>query len=91
MLVEWRPDASASLREILGYIAERNLSAAFNLGEEIERATSALPQHPYLYRLGKVAGTREMVVHPNYVVIYRVIISAIEIINILHSRQQYPS
>jgi len=29
-------------------------------------------------------------VHPNYVVIYRVTISAIEIINVLHSRQQYP-
>jgi len=43
-----------------------------------------------LYRPGLVAGTREIVVHPNYVVIYRVTISAIEIINVLHSRQQYP-
>jgi len=51
---------------------------------------SNLPQHPYLYRPGLVAGTREIVVHPNYVVIYRVTISAIEIINVLHSRQQYP-
>ena len=40
--------------------------------------------------LGLVAGTREIVVHPNYVVIYRVTISSIEIINVLHSRQQYP-
>ncbi len=65
MLIEWRPEASASLREILSFISERNLRAALNLGEEIERATSALPHHPYLYRLGKVAGTRELVVHPN--------------------------
>ncbi|MBI3523675.1 MAG: type II toxin-antitoxin system RelE/ParE family toxin [Betaproteobacteria bacterium] len=90
MLVEWRPEARANLREILSYISERNLAAAFNLGEEIERATSALPQHPYLYRHGIVAGTREMVVHPNYVVVYRVTASAIEVINVLHSRQQYP-
>jgi toxin ParE1/3/4 len=90
MLLEWRPEARAALREILSFISERNLVAAFSLGDEIERATSALPQHPYLYRHGKVAGTREMVVHPNYVVIYRVTSSAIEIINVLHSRQQYP-
>ena len=37
-----------------------------------------------------VAGTREIVVHPNYVVVYRVTASAIEVINVLHSRQQYP-
>jgi addiction module RelE/StbE family toxin len=91
MLVEWRSDARASLREILDYISERNLIAAFNLGEEIERATTALPQHPYLYRLGKVAGTREMVVHPNYVVVYKVTVTAIEVIDVLHSRQQYPN
>jgi len=90
MLVEWRPEARAALREILNYISERNLSAAFDLGEEIERATSALPQHPYLFRHGKVAGTREMVVHPNFVVVYRLSSSLIEITNVLHSRQQYP-
>ncbi len=90
MLIEWRPEASASLREILSYISERNLIAAFDLGAEIERATSALPHHPYLYRLGKVVGTRELVVHPNYVVVYRVTNSAIEVIDVLHSRQQYP-
>ena len=90
MLIEWRPDARVALAEILSYIAERNLNAAFALGEEIERAASALPQHPYLYRHGKVAGPREMVVHPNYVVVYRVTTSAIEVVNVLHSRQQYP-
>lgn len=90
MLIEWRPEARADLRKILSYISERNQVAAFNLGDEIERATSALPQHPYLYRHGIVAGTREMVVHPNYVVVYRVTGTIIEVISVLHSRQQYP-
>jgi toxin ParE1/3/4 len=90
MLVEWRPEARASLIESLSFIAEHNPVAAFELGEEIERATSALPQHPYLYRRGKVPGTREMVVHPNYLIVYRVSLTAIEIIDVLHTRQQYP-
>jgi len=89
--VVWLETASKDLDEILGYIEERNLLAALNLQESIEYAVSQLPFHPYLYRLGRVSGTRELVVHPNYLVIYRVCVSSIEIINIMHSRQQYPA
>ncbi len=89
--VVWLETASQDLDQILGYIEDRNLLAALNLQESIEHAVSQLPFHPYLYRLGRVAGTRELVVHPNYLVIYRVAASAIEIINVLHARQQYPA
>ena len=82
--------ARSSLTEISGYIADRNPVAAQRLKDAIEQSVSNLPQHPYLYRPGLVAGTREIVVHPNYVVVYRVTGSAIEVINVLHSRQKYP-
>jgi addiction module RelE/StbE family toxin len=45
---------------------------------------------PYLFRLGRVAGTREHVVHPNYIVVYQVGNEVIDILRVLHSRQQYP-
>ncbi|MFM2397232.1 MAG: hypothetical protein RLZZ144_482 [Pseudomonadota bacterium] len=89
--VVWLETASQDLDQILNYIEERNLLAALNLQEAIEYAVSQLPFHPYLYRLGRVHGTRELVVHPNYLIVYRVAISAIEILNIIHARQQYPS
>ncbi len=89
MIVEWRPEAVADLWEILEYIDERNPQAAEELYAEIERATSALPEHPYLYRLGRVLNTREIIVHPNYLVIYR-LTDCIEILSVLHARQQYP-
>lgn len=89
--VRWLPDARTKLATILGYIAERNDVAASKLQDEIERATSQLPQHPYLYRPSRVAGTREIVVHHNYVVVYRVRPSVIEIVSVLHSRQRYPA
>ena len=76
---------------IIEYIAERNDIAALELLEDIERAASQLPQHPYLYRPGRVAGTREIVVHPNYLVVYRIQPTMIEIVAVLHSRQQYPN
>jgi toxin ParE1/3/4 len=88
--VLWRTRARSSLIQINSYIADRNPVAAQRLKDAIEQAVSNLPQHPYLYRPGLVAGTREIVVHPNYVVVYRVAVSAIEIINVLHTRQQYP-
>ena len=89
MLVEWRPLARAQLDEILDYIGDRNIVAASELYQNIQAATSAVPQHPYLYRFGQVPGTREIVVHPNYLVVYRVT-DRIEILTVLHARQQYP-
>lgn len=88
--VVWLETASQDLNQILGYIGDRNPLAALKLQEEIEHAVSQLPFHPYLYRLGRVAGTRELVVHPNYLIVYRITPSAMEIINVMHSRRQYP-
>jgi plasmid stabilization system protein ParE len=90
MFVEWRPLASEDLERILTYISERNIAAAINLNDDIERAVEALPQQPYQHRPGRVTGTREIVAHPNYIVVYRVGADRIEITNVIHARQQYP-
>lgn len=89
MRVEWRPEAHAELRVTLEYSLERNTVAASSLNESIEAATTALPDHPYLYRMGRISGTQEIVVHPNYLVVYR-ITDWIEIVTVLHARQEYP-
>lgn len=89
MIVEWRPEALTDLLEILEYIDERNPKAADALQADIETATTALPEHPFLYRMGRIPATREIVVHPNYLVVYRVT-DRIEIVSVLHARQEYP-
>lgn len=43
-----------------------------------------------MFRVGRVAGTREIVAHPNYIVVYRVLSDHIDVVAVLHSRQQYP-
>jgi len=90
VLVEWRPQALEALEEIAAYLAERNPRAAEQLQAAIETAAEALPQHPYLHRPGRVPGTREVVVHPNYLIVYSVGIERIGIVDVLHARQQYP-
>ena len=86
----WRADALLDLATIIGYIAERNLPAAQRMLAAIEGCAERLPEHPFLYRTGRVDGTREAVVHPNYILIYRVGTDEIEVVNVVHSRQQYP-
>lgn len=89
MLIEWRPEARVELWQILNYIGDRNLAAAIELNQSIEAAVSALPQHHCLYRVGRVSGTREIVVHPNYLVVYRAT-DRVEILAVLHARQELP-
>ncbi|WP_296236128.1 type II toxin-antitoxin system RelE/ParE family toxin [uncultured Pseudomonas sp.] len=91
MLVEWLPQALEALEEIAGYLAERNPYAADQIQAAIEATAEALPQYPYIHRPGRVPGTREAVVHPNYLVVYRVGTERISIVDVLHARQEYPS
>lgn len=90
MRLEWRPEARADLRRILSYIRGHNPLAAERMRALIEAATEKLPDHPLAFRAGRVAGTREFVVHPNYIVIYRVLAEHIEIVGVLHAHREYP-
>jgi toxin ParE1/3/4 len=86
----WRQTALDDVAQIIRFIAERNPSAARRMRHLIEHAVLPLPGLPFLFRAGRVCGTRELVAHPNYIVVYRVTDDTIEIINVLHARQQYP-
>jgi addiction module RelE/StbE family toxin len=86
----WRDTARASLRLIISYISEHDEAAADRLLARIMACAERLPQFPYMHRTGRVPGTREAVITPNYVLVYRVTGETIEVLNVLHTRQQYP-
>ncbi len=88
--VVWRAEARKSLTAIIRYIAEHNPPAARRMKAVIEAAVMPLAEHPFLFRPGRVPGTREIVAHPNYIVVYRVKGDQVEIVNVLHARQHYP-
>ena len=88
--VKWKADALYDLAEIIDYVEERNPRAAQALHADIVHAAESLINHPFLYRRGRVAGTREAVVHPNYILVYQVGDEVIEVLQVIHSRQQYP-
>lgn len=88
--VRWSDEATTDLVEIIDFIEQRNARAAGDLQAAIIQSAESLPLMPYLFRLGRVAGTREHVVHPNYIIVYQVGSDVIDILRVLHSRQQYP-
>jgi toxin ParE1/3/4 len=88
--VEWKSEALDDLATIYVYIEERNPKAARELYEMITQSAEKLPQMPYLFRRGRVNGTREYVVHPNYILIYQVKAQHIEIVRVMHAKQEYP-
>ena len=88
--IRWSAGALDELDTIAGYIAQFNPSAAEELQALIEASVLPLSEHPYLYRIGRVTGTRELVAHPNYIVTYRVLADQIEITSVLHAAREYP-
>ncbi|MBF3497974.1 type II toxin-antitoxin system RelE/ParE family toxin [Burkholderia pseudomallei] len=92
MIIEWRALAQEDRNALFDFIAADNPTAALELDDRIGRLTDALVEHPELYRAGRVRGTREMVLTPSYLLVYRVRKKAgvVEIVRILGARQRYP-
>lgn len=88
--LNWKATAIGDLLEIVDYISDDNPDAAQALKDEIEDKTSRLPDNPRMYRTGRVEGTREMVVRPNYIVVYAENTHAVTVLRVLHSAQQWP-
>ena len=86
----WRAKARRDVRHIVEHIAERNPDAAGRMRALFARVAEALPTHPYLYRPGRVPGTREAVVHPNCILTCHVVAAQVIIVPVIHARQQYP-
>ncbi len=91
MQVKWTDKALADLDIIVRYIFQENPAAAFDIEDLILNGVQNLSQFPYLGRVGLVFGTRELVIHPNYIVVYRIDEPLVQIISVVHTRRQYPN
>ena len=47
-------------------------------------------KHPRMYKAGRAAGTREMVVRANYIVVYAQSAEAVLVLRVLHAARQWP-
>lgn len=88
--LEWKAPAIADLMAIVDYIADDNPDAAETLLKEIREKVARLTSHPKRCRTGRVPGTREMVVRPNYLVVYSEDPVRVTILRVLHAAQLWP-
>ncbi|MES2297632.1 MAG: type II toxin-antitoxin system RelE/ParE family toxin [Pseudomonadota bacterium] len=89
--IDWKASAVADLFDILEAIGEHDQDAAARLLEGIGHDLEHAAEHPFLFKPSqRVFGMREIVTHPNYVVLYRVTGRCIEVVNIVHARREFP-
>ena len=87
----WLESADSDLDEITDYIGQYDIGAAERMWHLLRSSVLPLSEHPYLYRQSdRVPGLREVVAHPNYIVLYRVAADRIEVVNVVHARRQFP-
>lgn len=70
------------------YIAQDNPKAATKLLKQIRQTVKLLQRNPFMGRRTEFEGVRELVVHANYLVSYRVSNELIEILQVWHAAQQ---
>ncbi|WP_300534853.1 type II toxin-antitoxin system RelE/ParE family toxin [uncultured Mameliella sp.] len=88
--LDWKVAAVADLMAIVDYISDDNPDAALALMEEIQGEVAQLPAHPKRCRPGRVVGTRELVVRPNYIVVYTESPGMVTVLRVLHTAQMWP-
>ena len=91
MELSWTPEAIQDRETIYDYIEADNPIAALVLDELFEEKAGRLIDHPGLGRPGRVAGTRELVAHQNYILIYDVTGDLVRMLRVLHAARQWPS
>lgn len=91
-VVVWTLEAADDRERIFEYVAEQSPSAAITLDDGFIEAVQRLEQFPALGKQGRVTGTRELVVHENYIVVYEWSkeIDQVLIVAMVHSRMMWP-
>ncbi len=84
MAIKWTKTALRSVEEIADYIAKDNPTRATSFVLELQDAVTKLQTHSGMGRAGRVPGTRELVLHKNYIAIYRVRDDNVEILRLHH-------
>jgi toxin ParE1/3/4 len=88
--LEWRPRATEDLFAIVAYIAEDSAAAAQAIKDDIEAHAMRAQARPTLYKPGRMEGTRELVVQPSYVIVFRMEAGSVVALRVLHTAQQWP-
>jgi len=90
--IRWTVPAARALEKIQDYIAQDNPRAAWDVAQKIQRSVQRLVAYPHLGRVGRVAGTYELVLSGiPYIVPYRIQDDEIQILTVFHASRKWPA
>jgi toxin ParE1/3/4 len=91
MQVLWLENARAARTAAIEYIAQDSVTAALSQLDEIEQQTTRLADYSKLGRIGRIKGTRELVINRTpFIAVYRIDGDVIHILRFLHGAQRWP-
>jgi toxin ParE1/3/4 len=91
MRLGWCILAQADRDAIFDYIEADSPQAAITVDDRIREQVETLVRFPQSGRLGRIEGTRELVVpRTPYIVAYRVTGDAVRILRVLHGARRWP-
>ncbi|HXN31320.1 MAG TPA: type II toxin-antitoxin system RelE/ParE family toxin [Polyangiaceae bacterium] len=89
--VNWTEQAEFDVDEIMLLIAEDNPRAAVRVVRDIHATAEQLTVFPMLGRVGRVEGTRELVVlRTPYVMAYRFLSDEVTLLHVFHGARLWP-
>lgn len=91
--LDWTELAAAERNQIVDFIALDNIDAAVAMDILIENSADSLLEQPERGRPGRVIGTRELIFHEHYMLVYHFdsVPERISILNVLHTSRQWPA
>lgn len=90
MKVVWTPEAQQDREAIWDYIAVDSPRAAVKMDELFSKAASRLADHPQLGRTGRIPGTRELIPHKSYCMVYAIEQETVWLLALVHTARQWP-
>ncbi len=90
MKVFWTPEALQDRRDIWDFVAQDDPLAAARLDELFSEAVKLLSEHPMLGRPGTIEGTREVIPHKSYRLVYEIHLDDVWILALVHTARMWP-
>jgi toxin ParE1/3/4 len=88
--VVWAPEAEQDRDGVWEYIAADSMSAAARMDELFSDGAAQLADFPELRRPGKIAGTRELIPHENYRLVYEIEGDPVWLLALVHTARLWP-
>ena len=92
MRVLWTPEAEQDRVDIWDYIVADNPSAAARMDQPFSEVSAALADFPMRGHVGMILGTRELIPHESYRLVYEIDNSSdtVWVLALVHTARRWP-